>query len=234
MPRLRRSGGEHGSAGKDGGPAHSRFDHRRPGGAAGVRVSSLADRLRGVLGSSVDGPPEGGPYDGPEDRRGRLQPAHGESGHAADAAEILGGEWRESRGRKFLVVERRYSAGYRHGHVTLADCLPPWPRLELLGSNVQATSSAHSSLSDRLLFLDLETTGLAGGAGTYAFLVGCGWFESPASSPPGYHVGCFRTRQFLLTDFAAERALLEAVGELASNLACIVTYNGKTFDLPLL
>ena len=197
-------------------------------------MSSLADRLRGVLGSSFDGPPKGGPYDGPEDRRGRLQPAHGESGHAADAAEILGGEWRESRGRKFLVVERRYSAGYRHGHVTLADCLPPWPRLELLGSNVQATSSAHSSLSDRLLFLDLETTGLAGGAGTYAFLVGCGWFESPASSAPGYHVSCFRTRQFLLTDFAAERALLEAVGELASNLACIVTYNGKTFDLPLL
>src|SRR5690242_17586663 len=100
MSRLRRSGGEHGSAGKDGGAAHSRFDHRRPGGAAGVRVSSLADRLRGVLGSSVEGPPKGGPYgsgspyenghdptnhrdDGTNDRRGRLQPAHGESGHAA-------------------------------------------------------------------------------------------------------------------------------------------------------
>jgi uncharacterized protein len=198
-------------------------------------VSSLADRLRGVIGASLDGPAKAGPYENDrEDRRGRLQSPRGESGDAPDAAEILGGEWRESRGRKFLVVERRYSAGYRHGRVTLADCLPPWPRLKLLGSNVQTTSSVHASLSERLLFLDLETTGLAGGAGTYAFLVGCGWFESPASSASGYHVGCFRTRQFLLTDFGAERALLEAVGELATNLACIVTYNGKTFDLPLL
>jgi len=186
-------------------------------------VSSLADRLRGVVkpitrGANLYGSSEGKPQG--------LAPQA-----SIDAAEILGGEWRESRGRRFLVVERRYAAGYRHGRVTLADCLPPWPRLELLGSNVQA--SVQSSLSERLLFLDLETTGLAGGAGTYAFLVGCGWFESP-SSAPRCQVGCFRTRQFLLTDFAAERGLLEAVGELASNLACIVTYNGKTFDLPLL
>jgi len=187
-------------------------------------MSSLADRLRGVVkpithGANLYGSSEGKPQG--------LAPQA-----SIDAAEILGGEWRESRGRRFLVVERRYGAGYRHGRVTLADCLPPWPRLELLGSNVQA--SVQSSLSERLLFLDLETTGLAGGAGTYAFLVGCGWFESPSSSAPRHQVGCFRTRQFLLTDFAAERALLEAVGELASNLACIVTYNGKTFDLPLL
>jgi hypothetical protein len=163
-------------------------------------VSSLTDRLRGVL-----GPPKGGPYED-DDRRDRLQPAH-------DAAEILGGEWRESRGRKFLVVDRKYSPGYRHGRVSVADCLPPWARFELLGGT-----------SGNMLFLDLETTGLAGGAGTYAFLVGCGWFDG----------GTFRLRQFFLSDFAAERALLEAVSELAGDLTCIVTYNGKTFDLPLL
>jgi hypothetical protein len=143
-----------------------------------------------------------------EDRKGRLQLAH-----AVDAAEILGGEWRESHGRKFLVVERKYSPGYRHGRVSVADCLPPWARFELLGGT-----------NGQMLFLDLETTGLAGGAGTYAFLVGCGWFEG----------GTFRLRQFFLADFGAERALLEAVGELAGTQACIVTYNGKTFDLPLL
>ena len=151
-------------------------------------MSSLADRLRGVLGPAL--------------------PAH-----AYDAAEILGGEWHESRGRKFLVVDRKYSPGYRHGRVSVADCLPPWARFELLGGT-----------NGQMLFLDLETTGLAGGAGTYAFLVGCGWFEG----------GTFRLRQFFLSDFGAERALLEAVGELTGNLACIVTYNGKTFDLPLL
>ena len=45
---------------------------------------------------------------------------------------------------------------------------------------------------------------------------------------------CFRTCQFFLADFAAERALLESVAELAAGIACVVTYNGKTFDLPLI
>ena len=169
------------------------------------------------------GPPKGGPYDHglrgcDGDRRGRLQPAQ-----ASDPAEILGGEWRESRGRKFLVVDRTYLPGYRHGRVSIADCLPPWPRVHLLGGT-----------TGNMLFLDLETTGLAGGAGTYAFLVGCGWFEPPSPLASRCEVACFRTRQFFLADFGAERALLEAVGELASNIGSVVTYNGKTFDLPLL
>jgi hypothetical protein len=75
-----------------------------------------------------------------------------------------------------------------------------------------------------LLFLDLETTGLAGGAGTYAFLVGCGWFDGEA----------FRVRQFVLTSFAAERALLEDVAALMDASGVLVTYNGKTFDAPLI
>ena len=167
-------------------------------------MSSLADRLRGVLGPAGKG--------GSEDPSLHRDPA-----------EILGGEWRESRGRRFLVVDRKYSPGYRHGRVSVADCLPPWARFELLGGT-----------NGQMLFLDLETTGLAGGAGTYAFLVGCGWFEPPSPLASSGQAGFFRTRQFFLTDFGAERALLEAVGELAGNLACIVTYNGKTFDLPLL
>ena len=58
-------------------------------------------------------------------------------------------------------------------------------------------------LHGRLLFVDLETTGLAGGAETYAFLVDCGWFEGAA----------FRVRQFFLSSYAAERGLLEDVGD---------------------
>jgi uncharacterized protein YprB with RNaseH-like and TPR domain len=195
-------------------------------------VSSLADRLRGVVRPS--GGPEGPPLRDDQTIAFPGLRSGGPSG-PPDAAVILGGEWRELRGRKFLVVERRYSAGYRHGRVTLADCLPPWPRFELLGLARRENAGPQSNdLGGRLLFLDLETTGLAGGAGTYAFLVGCGWFESCATSAAGASPGCFRTRQFLLTDFTAERALLEAVGELAAGLACVVTYNGKTFDLPLL
>ena len=191
-------------------------------------MSSLADRLRGMLGPATRS------VDRSEDPPLDLRDVRTAG---ADAAEILGGEWRESRGRRFLVVERKYSPGYRHGRVTIADCLPPWRRLHLLTSRANVTdvaSSPDGCSPQRTLFIDLETTGLAGGAGTYAFLVGCGWFEPTSTSAASTQVACFRTRQFFLSDFGGERALLEAVGELAANLACVVTYNGKTFDLPLL
>ncbi len=179
-------------------------------------MSSLADRLRGVIKSVPSGADPSGPRD-----------------ECLDAAEILGGEWRDSRGQTFLVVDRKYAPGYRHGRVSIADCLPPeggiWPRLELLttcGANLSGSPREPERLAPqtKLLFLDLETTGLAGGAGTYAFLVGCGWFDGAT----------FRLRQFFLSSFGAERALLESVAELAADTACVVTYNGKTFDLPLI
>jgi uncharacterized protein YprB with RNaseH-like and TPR domain len=75
-----------------------------------------------------------------------------------------------------------------------------------------------------IIFLDLETTGLSGGAGTVAFLVGCGWFES----------GAFRTRQFLLPGFGGERVMLTAVAAFLEASGALVTYNGKTFDLPVM
>jgi uncharacterized protein YprB with RNaseH-like and TPR domain len=131
--------------------------------------------------------------------------------------------------------------GYRHGRVSLGDCLPPnsgiWPGLELLQTQVHAARTLRvreANLEGKLLFLDLETTGLAGGAGSYAFLVGCGWFEPPSPSASAGQAACFRLRQFFLANFGAERVLLESVAELAAGSACVVTYNGKTFDLPLM
>ncbi len=76
----------------------------------------------------------------------------------------------------------------------------------------------------RTIFIDLETTGLSGGAGTVAFLVGCGFFD----------LGAFQVRQFLLTSYASERALLHAVAEFFKDADLIVTYNGKTFDVPVM
>jgi len=179
--------------------------------------------------------PQGGPKGPPlrqdEDLQYEIERSGGPSG-PPDAADILDGEWRESRGRKFLVVDRRFAPGYRHGRLCVADCVPPWPRFELLSTGGSGTRPPLTI--DRILFLDLETTGLAGGAGTYAFLVGCGWFEPPAPLASTGPAGSFRTRQFFLADFAAERALLESVTQLADDFSCVVTYNGKTFDLPLM
>ena len=134
-------------------------------------------------------------------------------------AETLDGEWRDQQGHRFLVVDRRYSPGYRHGRVAVMDRVPPWPRFPMLTAPALALPSV-----PRLLFLDLETTGLAGGAGTYAFLVGLAWFDGTL----------FRTRQFFLSSYTAERALLVAVAANAADASAVVTFNGKSFDMPLM
>jgi uncharacterized protein YprB with RNaseH-like and TPR domain len=179
-------------------------------------MSTLADRLRGLVGAGCHPTP------------GRTVPA-GPGGDASAAADVLGGEWCAIDGHRYLVVERRFAAGYRHGRVAVADTLPPddgaWRTLSLVEPSVAP---------GRLLFFDLETTGLAGGAGTYAFLVGCGWYEPPSAGAPAGHGACFRTRQFFLANYGAEKALLEQVAADAGGSAAIVTYNGKAFDLPVM
>jgi len=75
-----------------------------------------------------------------------------------------------------------------------------------------------------LVCLDTETTGLATAAGTVAFLVGLGWWEGDK----------FRQIQLLLPDHGEERALLTALAGAIPPTAWLVTYNGRSFDWPLL
>jgi uncharacterized protein YprB with RNaseH-like and TPR domain len=77
---------------------------------------------------------------------------------------------------------------------------------------------------DQWLFLDTETTGLAGGSGTYAFLVGVAWWEG----------GGLEIEQFFLREYSKERALLFALRERIAEHPVVVTFNGKSFDWPLL
>ena len=76
---------------------------------------------------------------------------------------------------------------------------------------------------ERFLFLDTESTGLWG-SGTFAFLVGLGRFEQ----------GGFRQTQFFLREPIEEHAMLEALNGMISAEDALVTFNGKSFDLPLL
>jgi len=75
-----------------------------------------------------------------------------------------------------------------------------------------------------LLFLDTETTGLAGGTGTIPFLVGVSWWEQ----------GALTTRQYFLPDPGHEAAMLQDLSHLAGGFGLVVTFNGAAFDLPLL
>ena len=77
---------------------------------------------------------------------------------------------------------------------------------------------------EQWLFLDTETTGLGGGSGTYAFLVGIGWWEG----------GGLEIEQFFMREYSEERSLLFALRERIAEHPVVVTFNGKSFDWPLL
>lgn len=74
------------------------------------------------------------------------------------------------------------------------------------------------------VFLDTETTGLSGGAGTVAFLVGVGYADGDG----------FTVQQFLMQDYADEAEMLSCIADRLDSCGCICTFNGKNFDLPLL
>lgn len=77
---------------------------------------------------------------------------------------------------------------------------------------------------ERWAFLDTETTGLAGGSGTCAFLIGVGRITR----------GGFEVRQYFMRDYAEEQSQLFALSAALEDVDVLVTYNGKTFDVPLL
>jgi uncharacterized protein YprB with RNaseH-like and TPR domain len=77
---------------------------------------------------------------------------------------------------------------------------------------------------EQWLFLDTETTGLAGGSGTYAFLVGLAWWEG----------GGLEIEQLFMREYSEERSLLFALAERLAERRVLVTFNGKSFDWPLL
>lgn len=118
------------------------------------------------------------------------------------------------------VVQKAFPLEEKHGL---------WP----IGNTLEVTSSSLRQLGqeppnsfemENALFLDTETTGLAGGTGTYAFLVGTGRF-SPTH---------FVVKQFLMRDYNEELALLYLVNQELQETDTIISFNGKTFDLPLL
>jgi uncharacterized protein YprB with RNaseH-like and TPR domain len=90
--------------------------------------------------------------------------------------------------------------------------------------NVSRRTRAALEDPEKWLFLDTETTGLAGGTGTYAFLIGLAWWEA----------GGLQVEQLFLRDFSEEHSLLQAVAERVTERPVLVTFNGKSFDWPLL
>jgi uncharacterized protein len=117
-------------------------------------------------------------------------------------------------------TERLFPAYRPHGSADIGALSElPGDLLDVLGGGELPAASA-----DRWAFLDTETTGLAGGSGTYAFLIGVGRITREG----------FRLRQFFMREYAEERSLLAALDEHLAQFDVLITYNGKTYDQPLL
>src|SRR2546425_1083201 len=139
---------------------------------------------------------------------------------APPAHEVLGGELVETGAGPLLVVRREYPLTHTHGREPLGPAFAA--PLDLLSAVARAETPAGNSRG--LLFLDTETTGLAGGTGTYTFLVGVGRLDGDR----------FIVEQYFMRDFDEEPALLAALVPLLEQAAGVVTFNGSAFDLPLL
>lgn len=117
-------------------------------------------------------------------------------------------------------MERLYEGRRRHGSADIGALSElPEALLDAIGAGEIPPSSPH-----RWAFLDTETTGLAGGSGTYAFLIGVGRICSDG----------FRVRQFFMREYSEEKSLLAALTAHLAEFDTLVTYNGKTYDQPLL
>lgn len=135
--------------------------------------------------------------------------------------ELVDGLRVENARGEFFRVDSSVHVEVRHGDVPLS-------RVHAIDPDTVALLAGDEALSGfdlrEAVFLDTETTGLAGGAGTAAFLIGIGWFEGER----------FCVRQCFMRDYHEEAALLEGVRAELARFDRVVTYNGKMFDLPLL
>ncbi len=133
--------------------------------------------------------------------------------------EILDGHSVVNHFGESFVVESFYKPEYKHG----VGILKPANKLDTFSKWAGDERIVNLNPSS-FVFLDTETTGLSGGTGTYAFLIGVGRFQG----------GQFHLAQYFMRDPSEEPAQLYALEEFTASSEAIVTYNGKAFDIPLL
>ncbi len=135
--------------------------------------------------------------------------------------EVLDGKQVENSHGEYYQVENVFPLDHRQGKINLS-------RLKQVSPSAFSILARGNDEPDldltRTVFLDTETTGLAGGAGTCPFLIGCGYIDEDQ----------FIVRQLFMRDYPEEKAMLHDLAELVSRFDSLVTFNGKSFDVPLL
>ncbi len=142
-------------------------------------------------------------------------------GRVVPIEHVVTGEDAATEHGRFFISRSTLKADDFHGHIRVCDFACPGMHSAAIlgGSRVLAGLSIEDGM-----FLDTETTGLAGGTGTFPFLIGLGWFEE----------GSFITCQLFARDFSEEKAMLTFLNDLASAKRFLVTFNGRAYDLNIL
>src|SRR3981189_601495 len=156
----------------------------------------------------------------PVRQQGPIPEPLGEGRQGDEIAHLLGAFQQKTRFGQHLTM--------RNWYPTPEFAEPAGQTLDLLTRNKDEELSrrTRAALADpeKWLFLDTETTGLAGGAGTYAFLVGLAWWDA----------GGLQVEQFFMRDFSEEHSLLHELSARVASRPVLVPFNGKSFDWPLL
>ena len=173
----------------------------------GLRGLKALERVRGLAGPQLEW------RSALENSRYELLPRSLDVRKTWDElAQVLGALPKKNRHGEYLAL-----------HCWFADPAPFTPEPAALRLLLEEVST-ESADPDQWLFLDTETTGVAGGSGTYPFLIGLAWWER----------GGLEVEQLFMRDYAEERAVLHALGERLAERRVLVTFNGKSFDWPLL
>lgn len=195
-----------------------------------VRITRLADRVRGVLGSA--GAPAVPTHAVPSTHHSPAGAGRSAVDGPGTLERALGGAWTEEGGPPCFVVERRVAPDEWCGAVRVGDIASRLAARHDPALAVDDPAGASAQLlagGDRLalpyLFFDLETTGLSGGAGTYAFLVGCASFGVD---------GALLFKQFVVSHPGQERSMLQRLSGELRRAGALVSFNGRSFDAPLL
>lgn len=165
-------------------------------------MTSLADKLK-ELGVQVG--------------TGDIQVPNKKQLPATSLVDVLPGGWESTDRGECFVVRKQIPLGKEHGRCKL----PGAPDLSFFATLDHFGGIAEAS-PEEYLFIDTETTGLSGGAGSYVFLVGAAKYERES----------LHLAQFFLQDPGSESAQLAAFENFAASSRVIISYNGKSFDLP--
>jgi hypothetical protein len=150
---------------------------------------------------------------------GKEQQIHPSQSAAYPIETVVNGDVKRSIYGEVFFTSHEYPLNHLHGTSTLKkpssiDMLSVWAKVPQI----------HDTHLENIVFLDIETTGLTGGTGTLAFMIGVGRFTQDG----------FLLNQYFLRHPGEEPALLAALSQFLEPLAAVCTYNGKTFDIPLL